>query len=51
MDSRSSRDLVLSAQDARLLRDEIMKILADRVETQLNKQPETIEVQINGGRW
>jgi hypothetical protein len=51
MDSRSGRDLVLSSQEARLLRDEIVKFLLDNKEQQLTKQPENIEIQINGGRW
>lgn len=51
MDSRSSRDLVLSAQEARTLRDEIVRFLLESHEHKLNKQPEVIEVQISGGRW
>lgn len=51
MDSRSSRDLVLSASEARALRDEIVKFLLDNYEEKLNKQPEVIEVQISGGKW
>lgn len=51
MDSRSNRDLVLSAGEARALRDEIVKFLLDNHEQQLNKQPEIVEVQISGGKW
>lgn len=51
MDSRSGRDLVLSSQEARLLRDEIVAFLLESKQEQLNKQPETIEIQVNGGRW
>lgn len=51
MDSRSSRDLVLAASEARALRDEIVKFLLDNYEEKLNKQPEVIEVQISGGKW
>jgi hypothetical protein len=51
MDSKSNRDLVMTANDARLLRDEIAKLLADRAQESINKQPETIDVQVSGGRW
>jgi hypothetical protein len=51
MDSRSGRDLVMPALEARALRDEIVKLLLDKTQEQLNKQPETIEVQVSGGRW
>jgi hypothetical protein len=51
MDSRSNRDLVLPAAEARALRDEIVKFLLDNHEEKLNKQPEVIGVQISGGRW
>lgn len=51
MDSKSGRDLVLSAGEARALRDEMVKFLMDAHEDKLNKQPEVIEVQISGGKW
>ena len=51
LDARSGRDLVMPATEARLLRDEIVKLLADRVEHQQNKPQETIEVQLVGGKF
>jgi hypothetical protein len=51
LDARPGRDLVMPAAEARLLRDEIVKLLADRVERQQNRPQETIEVQIVGGRF
>jgi hypothetical protein len=51
LDARPGRDLVIPALEARALRDEIVKLLADRLEQQQNKPPETIEIQITGGRF
>ncbi len=51
MDSKQGRDVVIPAQEARLLRDEIVKLLADKITENINKQPETIDVQVSGGRW
>lgn len=55
MDARSSRDVILSATEARMLRDEIAKLLADKVE-QINDSStkhsdEIIHVEIMGGKW
>lgn len=50
MDARSSKDLILSAGEARLLRDEIAKLLADKLEEgkmRVNVTP----IAISGGRW
>jgi len=51
LDSKPGRDLVMPALEARALRDEIVKLLADRLEQQLNRPQETIEVQVTGGRF
>lgn len=51
MDARSTKDLILSAGEARLLRDEIAKLLADKVEEQRNKVPDVQKVAVSGGRW
>jgi hypothetical protein len=55
MDVRSSRDLILSLDEARMLRDEIAKLLADKVEQQRNfsskSSNEVIQVEIMGGKW
>lgn len=50
MEIKAGRDLVMSSQDARLLRDEIVKLLADKVEAVATKS-EVIDIQITGGRW
>lgn len=49
LDAKPGRDLVIPAVEARALRDEISKLLADKVDTQ--SQPEVIEVQVKGGGW
>jgi hypothetical protein len=46
MDSRNSRDLVLSADEARKLRDEIAKLLVDRASNTVVE-----EVTVRGGRF
>lgn len=51
MDARSNKDLVLSAGEARLLRDEIAKLLLDKLSEQKVKIPETQQVNLSGGRW
>jgi 5-bromo-4-chloroindolyl phosphate hydrolysis protein len=51
MDSKRSKDLVLPMSEARVLRDEIAKLLADLHElnnTDKNKE-EVIKVEIKGG--
>ena len=51
MDSKRSKDLVLPMSEARVLRDEIAKLLADLHElnnTDKNKE-EVIKVEIRGG--
>jgi hypothetical protein len=58
MDSRSSRDLVLPATEARALRDELAKLLVDRFEaaaaaavSKPTVADSIIELQISGGKW
>lgn len=58
MDSRSSRDLVLPATEARALRDELAKLLVDKVEahaaavvSKSTVADSIIELQISGGKW
>lgn len=52
MDSRSSRDLILSANDARMLRDEIVTLIINKLEEEKNKNKKTVnEVTVTGGRW
>jgi hypothetical protein len=49
-EGRAGRDVVVPIADARLLRDEIAYLLADRVE-ELEKNPPVTEVVIKGGNW
>lgn len=52
LDNKSNKDLVIPAQEARMLRDEIAKLLADIFErNSINKNAEPIEVHVNGGKW
>jgi hypothetical protein len=53
MEGRQSRDVVLPLADARALRDEITKLIMDKVEdngTQPNND-EVIQVVVNGGKF
>lgn len=49
-EGKSGRDVVLSIEEARLLRDEIAYLLADRV-VELERNPSVTEVIVQGGRW
>jgi hypothetical protein len=49
IEGRQAREVVLTLNDAKELRDEIMKILLDNRE--YNKEPETIKVVMQGGKW
>jgi len=54
-ESKKNNTLVLTMEEARILRDEISKLLADNYEL-LNKQKDAIDdtviqVEINGGKW
>lgn len=51
MDARSSKDLILSAGEARLLRDEIAKLLVDRLEENKISKSVVQPIAISGGRW
>jgi len=55
MESKQSRDVVLSAADARGLRDEISKLLSDLYEMSSakanQKLNEVIQVEIKGGSF
>lgn len=50
MDAKPGRDLVMPSTEARALRDEIIKLLADKVEL-ATKATEVAEVKLTGGRW
>jgi hypothetical protein len=49
-EGRAGRDVVIPIAEARLLRDELVYLLADRV-VELAKNPPVTEVIVQGGRW
>lgn len=49
-EGRAGRDVVLSIDEARMLRDELAYLLADRV-VELSKNPPVTEVIVQGGKW
>jgi hypothetical protein len=53
MDASSSNTLIMPVQEARILRDEIVKLLADTVEKLQAEQAkeEVIQINVSGGRW
>lgn len=51
MDSNPGKNLVLPTQEARALRDEIVKLLADKLSERVNAPQETIEIQLGGGKF
>jgi hypothetical protein len=51
MDSNPGKNVVIPIQEARALRDEIVKLLADKLSERSNLPQETIEVQLGGGKF
>lgn len=52
MDSRSKRDLILSSHEARMLRDEIVKLMAEHIDTKRQFKDDTpAQLEISGGKW
>jgi hypothetical protein len=53
LDSRPGKDLVMPANEAKMLRDEIAKILSDKVANMIDRPSEVIgeNVVISGGRF
>jgi hypothetical protein len=54
IESKKSRDLIMPVDDARALRDELAKLLADLNESKTKSTsnlPEVIEVQVVGGKF
>jgi hypothetical protein len=49
-EGRAGRDVVIPIADARLLRDEIAFLMADRV-IELERNPPVTEVVVQGGKW
>jgi hypothetical protein len=53
LESKKTKDLVLAMSDAKLLRDEIAKLLLDLTEAQKSNKDkeEVIKVEITGGKF
>lgn len=51
MDQNPGKNLTIPVAEARALRDEIVKLLADKLEDKLNAPPEVIEIQLGGGKF
>jgi hypothetical protein len=48
-EGRQAREVIMTLNDAKELRDEITKILLDQREN--TKEPEPIQVVMSGGKW
>lgn len=48
-EGRSSKDVVMTVTDAKLLRDEIMTLLIEQKSP--TKKDEIVEVVVRGGKW
>lgn len=51
MDLKPTRDLVIPVAEARLLRDEIVKLLADRVEQHSLRATNVMQIEVTGGNF
>jgi len=54
MEGKQGKDIVIPIAEARGLRDELSKLIADNYELLLTKQSpvdQVIQVEINGGKW
>lgn len=51
MDQNPGKSLVLPIQEARQLRDEIIKLLADKLEEKINAPQEVIQIEVSGGKF
>lgn len=50
-EGRQGKDVVIPISEARGLRDELAKLLVDRVELSKDATPELIQVEIVGGKF
>lgn len=50
-EGRQGKDVVIPISEARGLRDELAKLLVDRVELSKDTTPELIQVEIVGGKF
>lgn len=48
-EARQQREVIFSVNEAKELRDEIMKLILDQKDTK--KEEEVITVVVNGGKW
>ena len=48
-EARQQREVMLSVNDAKELRDEVMKLFLDQKDSK--KEEEVITVVVNGGKW
>lgn len=51
MDKNPGKNLVLPIDEARQLRDEIVKLLADKLSDRINATPEVIQIEVTGGSF
>lgn len=51
IEGRQRRDVVLTIEEARALRDEITKLLLDQKTQVTSTKPEPIEIVLKGGNW
>jgi hypothetical protein len=54
LDNRPGKDLIMPAQEAKMLRDEIAKLMSDKIETmvaQARVLPQSNEVVMKGGSF
>lgn len=53
LESKQSKDFVIPMSDARLLRDELTKILVDhyQLNNKKNEEPELIKIEVKGGSF
>lgn len=53
MEGRQGRDIVMTLDEARALRDDITFLLLDKVEANKNNQQDqgVIQVELKGGKW
>lgn len=53
MEGKQGKDIVIPIAEARGLRDELSKLIADNYELLTKQSPvdQVIQVEINGGKW
>jgi hypothetical protein len=51
IESRQGRDVIIPLSDARILRDELAKLLIDMHGTKKNSPEEVIQIQMTGGTF